>query len=25
VLIEIDTPEQAVEFEQVVTERFPFR
>ena len=24
-LIEIDTPEQAVEFEQVVTERFPFR
>jgi 3-deoxy-manno-octulosonate cytidylyltransferase (CMP-KDO synthetase) len=23
-LIEIDTPEQAVEFEQVVTERFPF-
>jgi CMP-2-keto-3-deoxyoctulosonic acid synthetase len=22
-LIEIDTPEQAVEFEQVVTERFP--
>ena len=25
VLIEIDTPEQAFEFEQVVTERFPFR
>jgi 3-deoxy-manno-octulosonate cytidylyltransferase (CMP-KDO synthetase) len=24
-LIEIDTPEQAVQFEQVVTERFPFR
>jgi len=24
-LIEIDTPEQAVEFEQVVTERFPFQ